>query len=56
MKKIYQAPQTHVYAAMGESLLTATSIKIDADNKVNNSGDIGFTKENKAEWSDMWNK
>lgn len=56
MKKIYQAPQTYVYALMGQSqLLTESSIKVDSENKVDDESEIGFTKENVINDDDFWN-
>jgi len=44
---------------MRDVVLQPTSIQIDDNNKVDNEGDIGFTKEErqgKNVWDDDWSK
>ena len=60
VKKIYQTPDTHTHIlAMRDVVLQPTSIQIDDKDKVDNEGDIGFTKEErqgKNVWDDDWSK
>ena len=60
VKKIYQTPEIHTHIlAMHDVVLQPTSIQIDDNNKVDNEGDIGFTKEErqgKNVWDDDWSK
>lgn len=59
MKKNYVNPVTDVYAIVGRQHLLQNSIKVETNQKVSNSTDIGFTKENSKDynvWDDDWSK
>lgn len=57
-KQIYQSPRACTYPIIGKNVLT-TSMKIGGDEKVSDSDDIGFAKEQDSQkgdgvWSDEW--
>jgi len=57
-KKIYQSPCACAYKLMGKAMLSA-SMKVDGSDKVENSTDIGFVKEQnsgsgKNVWDEEW--
>ena len=60
MKKIYQSPNVYAYKIVGKRFLLNTSIKVDGTDKVSNSSDIGFVKEQSSQsgdnsvWDDEW--
>lgn len=59
MKKNYVNPVTDVYAIAGRQHLLQNSIKVETNQKVSDSNDIGFTKENSKDynvWDDDWSK
>jgi len=56
MKKKYCSPRLYTTAIVEDAILTTPSMQVfDSSNKISNTGDIGFTKEEKASWSDIWN-
>ena len=58
-KKIYQSPSACAYKLMGKAMLSA-SMKVDGSEKVDNSSDIGFVKEQSSQngnnnvWDEEW--
>lgn len=60
MKKNYDSPCTQVYTIVGQThLMDPSPMKVDSKNKVNNTSDIGFVKDNTANqdynvWDDDW--
>ncbi len=56
MKKKYNSPCLYTTAIVEDTILTTPSMQVfDSSNKISNTNDIGFTKEEKASWSDIWN-
>lgn len=59
MKK-YLSPSISVIRIMGKEQLLDNSIKVNSNEKVSNSNDIGFVKEQRTEnynvWGDDWSK
>ena len=56
MKKKYSSPRLYTTAIVEDAILTTPSMQVfDSSNKISNTNDIGFTKEEKASWSDIWN-
>ena len=53
MKKTYIAPVTNEVHIMGGSVLVGSSVEF-SNETVSESSDIGFTKENDGDWSDIW--
>ena len=51
MKKIYQAPQTSVYAIMGHGPISVSPMQVGG--MVEDTNDIGFTKENDFDDEDL---
>ena len=58
-KQIYQSPRTCVYKLMGKTFIS-TSVRINTSDKVSDSNDIGFVKEDNSQsgdnsvWDDEW--
>ena len=56
-KQVYQSPRTCAYKLMGKTFISG-SMKFSSE-KVNNSEDIGFVKEDNSQgnnnvWDDEW--
>ena len=60
MKKNYDSPCTQVYTVVGQThLMQNRSMKVNSSQKVSNSEDIGFVKDNTSNqdynvWDDDW--
>lgn len=55
MKKNFQKPQASVYEVIEESALLTPSIEVvGSDEKVEDSEDIGFSRENNSQ-NQIWN-
>jgi hypothetical protein len=55
MKKNFQKPQARVYEVIEESALLTPSIEVvGSDEKVEDSEDIGFSRENNSQ-NQIWN-
>ena len=54
MKKLYQTPGCFVYNIVGQTHLMEPSIVVDSSDKIEDSDDIGFTKEELIDSDDFW--
>ena len=59
MKRIYNKPEMLTVSMRGTENLLDPSVRINSTEKVNNSADIGFVKENSSSrnsgvWDDDW--
>ncbi len=54
MKKNFQKPQARVYNVVEESALLTPSIIIGSDEKIEDTEDIGFSRENNSQ-NQIWN-
>ena len=58
-KQVYQSPRTCAYKLMGKTFISASDMKFSSD-KVSDSNDIGFVKEDNSQsgdnnvWDDEW--
>lgn len=58
MKKNYQSPSAQAYRITSKTFISQ-SMKLDGENKVSNSADIGFVKEQDSQngknvWDEEW--
>ncbi|MCR4995459.1 MAG: hypothetical protein K6A32_08850 [Bacteroidales bacterium] len=54
MKKIYVIPTLNIESVDVQQQILAGSIKVDGENKVESSTDIGFVKENQMNSDGFW--
>lgn len=58
-KKIYQSPRACAYKIIGKAIISS-SMKVSGTDKVENSSDIGFVKEQNSQsgnnnvWDEEW--
>ena len=55
MKKKYSSPRLYTTAIVEDAILTTPSMQVfDSSNKISNTNDIGFVKEERNDLNDFW--